>query len=64
MLPTGMGLVSKVVNKGEAREAAEAIARLIAGHPQLCMLNDRRSLYASESLDFDTAMRYDRHIHS
>jgi enoyl-CoA hydratase len=37
------GLVNRVVEDGEARTAAEALARDIAAFPQVCMRADRRS---------------------
>ena len=47
-----MGLVSRVVPRGEARAAAEALAREIAAHPWACAMADRRGvclLYTSPS---------------
>lgn len=38
-----MGLVNRVVPRGEARRAAEALAAEIAAFPQLCMRADRMS---------------------
>ncbi|MEW5740055.1 MAG: crotonase/enoyl-CoA hydratase family protein [Myxococcota bacterium] len=38
-----MGLVNRVVKKGEARAAAEALAKEIASFPQRCMRADRAS---------------------
>jgi enoyl-CoA hydratase len=38
-----MGLVNRVVPPGEARAAAEALARELAAFPQACLLADRRS---------------------
>ncbi len=40
-----IGLASRVVPAGEARAAAEALARSIAAHPALCMRLDRASAY-------------------
>lgn len=40
-----MGLANRVVPTGEARAAAEALARQIAAFPQLCMNLDRASTY-------------------
>ncbi len=45
-----MGLANRVVGRGEARAAAEALAREIAAFPQVCMRGDRRSAYAEEAL--------------
>lgn len=51
-----MGLVSRVVPHGGAREAAEALARELAALPQACLRNDRMSAIESVSLDHDAAM--------
>jgi enoyl-CoA hydratase len=40
-----MGLVSRVVERGQARPAAEALARELAALPQACMRSDRASTY-------------------
>lgn len=40
-----MGLVNRVVKKGEARNEAIALAEEIAAFPQLCMREDRLSMY-------------------
>ncbi|RKG73424.1 crotonase/enoyl-CoA hydratase family protein [Corallococcus exercitus] len=53
----GMGLVNRVVPKGEARAAAEALAAQIAAFPQACMNADRASAYAQADLAFEDAMR-------
>lgn len=56
------GLVNRVVEPGTARDAAEDMAREIAGFPQTCMRNDRRSAYAqfgrseSEAIAFEFAI--------
>jgi enoyl-CoA hydratase len=52
----GMGLVNRVVPRGTAREAAEALAREIAGFPQACMNADRRSAYAQSGLPLEEAL--------
>jgi len=51
-----MGLVTRIVRTGDAREEAERLAALIAAFPQLCMRNDRASALESMSLGFDDAM--------
>lgn len=51
-----MGLANRVVAKGEARAAAEDLAREIAEFPQGCMLADRDSVYAQWNRSFDVAM--------
>lgn len=50
-----MGLVNRVVAKGEALEAARALAAEIARFPQICMRGDRLSAYEQHDLDFDAA---------
>jgi enoyl-CoA hydratase len=51
-----MGLVNRVVPKGAARTAAEALAAELAALPQKALLNDRRSAYAQWGLPLDEAM--------
>lgn len=51
-----MGLVNRVVPRGQARAAAEALAREIAAFPQECLRNDRRSAYEQFDLPFEGAM--------
>jgi len=52
-----MGLVNRVVPRGTAREAAEALARQVAAFPQACMNADRRSAYEQASLGLEEALR-------
>ncbi len=52
-----MGLVNRVVDRGGARPAAEALAREIASFPQRCMLIDRASAYGQWALPVETALR-------
>jgi enoyl-CoA hydratase len=52
-----MGLVNRVVEKGQARAAAEEVARQIADFPQRCMLADRASAYRQWELPLDEALR-------
>ncbi|MBX3249898.1 MAG: crotonase/enoyl-CoA hydratase family protein [Myxococcales bacterium] len=52
-----IGLVDRVVPKGEARAAAEALARQIASFPQTCVRTDRASVYASLGRPLDDALR-------
>ena len=54
-----MGLANRVVPKGQARAAAEQLAREIAALPQDCMRNDRRSAYDQCSLELDGAIRHE-----
>jgi enoyl-CoA hydratase len=51
-----MGLANRVVPKGEARMAAEALARDIARMPQTCMKGDRLSVYEQFDLNYEAAM--------
>jgi enoyl-CoA hydratase len=46
-----MGLANRVVPKGQARVEAEHIARDIARFPQICLRNDRKSLYEHYGLN-------------
>ena len=52
-----MGLANRVVPRGLAREAAEALAREIAAFPQLCMRADRRSAHEQFDLPLPEALR-------
>jgi enoyl-CoA hydratase len=51
-----MGLVSRIVKHGDAREEAERLALQISAFPQACMRTDRASALESISLGFDDAM--------
>ncbi len=52
-----MGLINRVVPKGEARAAAEKLAAEIAALPQACMRFDRRSVYEQWNLSLDSALQ-------
>jgi enoyl-CoA hydratase len=52
-----IGLADRVVPDGQARAAAEALAREIAAFPQLCVRSDRRSAYDQAGLSVDAALR-------
>ncbi len=52
-----MGLVNRVVPPGQAREAAEALARQIAAFPQRCLRGDRASALEQAGRSEDEAMR-------
>jgi enoyl-CoA hydratase/carnithine racemase len=52
-----MGLANRIVPKGAARAAAEALAHELAALPQLCLGSDRLSAYEQWDLDFAAAMR-------
>jgi enoyl-CoA hydratase len=51
------GLANRVVPHGQARAAAEELAREIAAFPQRCMLTDRCSAYAAWDGDIAAALR-------
>jgi len=51
-----MGLVNRVVPKGTARQAAEALAHEIARFPQMCLRGDRLSAYEQFDLSLDEAL--------
>jgi enoyl-CoA hydratase len=52
-----MGLASRVVPAGTARQAAEQLAGEIAAFPQACMRADRRSAYEQQGLALAEALR-------
>ena len=51
-----IGLANRVVPRGEARVAAEALAAEIAAFPQLCLRGDRLSAYEQHDLALDDAL--------
>jgi enoyl-CoA hydratase len=51
-----IGLANRLVADGEARTAAEQLAREIAAFPQRCMQHDRLSAYQQWHLDLDDAI--------
>lgn len=52
-----LGLCEQVVPSGDARSAAEALARRIAAFPQVCVRADRRSVYMQHDLPEQEALR-------
>ncbi len=52
-----MGLLNRIVSDGQARAAAEDLARELELFPQMCMRNDRRSVIDAWGLSVDDAMR-------
>jgi enoyl-CoA hydratase len=56
-----MGLANRVVAKGEARAAAEQLARELAALPQLCLRNDRLSAYEQFGMSLPEAMDNEFH---
>ncbi|HEU5438272.1 MAG TPA: enoyl-CoA hydratase-related protein, partial [Ktedonobacterales bacterium] len=51
-----MGLANRVVPRGQARAAAEALAAELARLPQACLRSDRRSAYEALDLDLEAAL--------
>jgi enoyl-CoA hydratase len=51
-----MGLATKVVVKGSAREEAERLAEQIAAFPQACMRSDREGLYRGMGMGLPEAL--------
>jgi len=51
-----IGLANRVVPRGQARAAAEALAAEIAAFPPRCVLSDRRSAYESDALALEAAL--------
>lgn len=52
-----IGLVNRVVPRGQARSAAEQLAHELAGLPQAAMLADRKSAYVQHDLALHGALR-------
>lgn len=52
-----MGLVNRVVPKGQARQAAETLAAELARFPQTCLRHDRLSAYEQFDLRWEAALR-------
>jgi enoyl-CoA hydratase len=52
-----MGLVNRIVPQGQARSAAEKLARQISEFPQACMRSDRLSVYEQWGLTFQEALQ-------
>src|SRR4051812_20614690 len=51
-----LGLATRVVPSGTARDAAIALAAELAALPQVCLRNDRESVYAQWDLDLPAAL--------
>jgi enoyl-CoA hydratase len=56
-----IGLCERVVPNGQAREAAEEMAREIARFPQECVRADRRSVYLQQGLPVREALKREWH---
>jgi enoyl-CoA hydratase len=52
-----IGLADRLVPTGQARPAAEALARQLAGYPQECLRNDRLAAYRALDRDLPEALR-------
>lgn len=52
----GIGLVNRVVPTGRSRQAAEELAREIAGFPQTCLRHDRLSVLEQHGLAEEDAL--------
>ena len=52
-----IGLANRVVPHGQAREAAQELARQIAGFPQACLRSDRLSAYQQWGMEQPAAMQ-------
>jgi enoyl-CoA hydratase len=52
-----MGLVNRLVPRGQALDAALRLAREGAGSPQRCVRSDRLSAYEQWSLSYEEALR-------
>ena len=51
-----MGLANRLVSPGDTLNASLQLAEEISAFPQLCMRNDRQSLYEQWNLDMDEAL--------
>jgi enoyl-CoA hydratase len=51
-----MGLVNRIVPCGQARPAAEKLAREIAAFPPICLRNDRKSVYQANEPEMGCAL--------
>ena len=51
-----IGLANRVVEEGQALDAAKKLAKQISAFPQLCMRNDRMSAYEQWNLPLENAL--------
>ncbi len=56
-----MGLVNRLVDKGQALPAAVELAQTIAAFPQACLRSDRLASYEQWSLSLPEALRNEFH---
>ncbi|MBI5585724.1 MAG: crotonase/enoyl-CoA hydratase family protein [Deltaproteobacteria bacterium] len=54
-----LGLANRLVEMGQSRAAAEALAADLACFPQTCLLSDRQSAYEQFDLPRDEALRHE-----
>jgi len=54
-----MGLVNRIAEKGKALEEAVGLARELASFPQVCLRNDRRSVYECLHLPLKEALGHE-----
>ena len=54
-----MGLANRLVKKGEARAAAEALAAEIASFPQMCVKVDRQSAHEAFGMEIKDGLRHE-----
>ncbi len=54
-----MGLANRVVPRGQALDAALALAAQLSAYPQACLRSDRASALAQWSLDWDAATAHE-----
>ncbi|HEY5947832.1 MAG TPA: enoyl-CoA hydratase-related protein, partial [Kofleriaceae bacterium] len=59
-----MGLVNRVVPKGQARAAAEQLAAELSELPQTAMRGDRMSAYLQHDLDLEAALQQELELGS
>ncbi len=52
-----MGLATKIVETGASRKEAESLAEIISSFPQLCLREDRLSVYEQYNLPFGKALK-------
>jgi enoyl-CoA hydratase len=57
-----LGLATRVVPSGGARDAAVALAAELAALPQVCLRNDRASVYAQWDLELGDALRQETEL--
>lgn len=51
------GLANRIVEDGTSKKKAEALAKTISNFPQICMRNDRASVYEQFGMNIEKAMK-------